>query len=97
MGEDGLTLTLKLKQGVKSCDGNEMTADDVVYTFARAKSVAGAAPVGWFLGSWPASSGLPARSQDGDRRLTKTLKDEVIEDRPVHRHLQADGPERAVP
>src|SRR5207253_1507290 len=41
----------KLRHGVKSCAGNELTADDVVYTFARAKSVSGASNVAWFLGN----------------------------------------------
>ena len=44
-----LTWTFNLRRGVKSCVGNELTADDVVYTFARAKSVSGPAPTGWFL------------------------------------------------
>ncbi|MFO7856811.1 MAG: ABC transporter substrate-binding protein [Paracoccaceae bacterium] len=47
--EATLTWTFKLREGVKGCDGAELTADDVVYTFARAKSVSGAAPIGWFL------------------------------------------------
>lgn len=42
--------TFKLRKGVKSCFGHTMTADDVVYTFERAKSVSGAANVAWFLG-----------------------------------------------
>ncbi len=46
-----LTWTFRLRRGVMSCAGNELTADDVVYTFARAKSVSGAAPIGWFLSS----------------------------------------------
>jgi peptide/nickel transport system substrate-binding protein len=46
-----LTWTVHLRKGVKSCAGNTLTADDVIYTFARAKSVSGAAPIGWFLGS----------------------------------------------
>lgn len=46
-----LTWTFHLRRGVKSCAGNELTAEDVVYTFARAKSVSGAAPIGWFLSS----------------------------------------------
>jgi peptide/nickel transport system substrate-binding protein len=46
-----LTWTFTLRRGVRSCAGNELTADDVVYTFARAKSVSGAAPIGWFLAS----------------------------------------------
>lgn len=47
----GLVWTFKLRKGVRSCAGNELTADDVVYTFGRAKSVSGAAPVAWFLGN----------------------------------------------
>lgn len=46
---NGLTWTFKLRQGVKSPAGNEFTADDVLYLVARAKSVSGAAPIGWFL------------------------------------------------
>ncbi len=46
-----LTWTFKLRENVISCAGNELTADDVIYTFARAKSVTGAAPIGWFLSS----------------------------------------------
>ncbi len=44
-----LTWTLNLRQGVTGCDGATFTADDVLYTFARGKSVSGAAPIGWFL------------------------------------------------
>jgi len=44
-----LTWTLNLRQGVQGCDGATFNADDVIYTFARAKSVSGAAPIGWFL------------------------------------------------
>lgn len=48
---DGLTWTITLRRGALSCAGNELTADDVVYTFARAKSLSGASPVSWFLGN----------------------------------------------
>ena len=47
--EGSLTWTLNLRQGVIGCDGATFDADDVIYTFARAKSVSGAAPIGWFL------------------------------------------------
>ena len=47
----GATWTFTLRKGAKSCTGNELTADDVVWTFARAKSVSGASPVSWFLGN----------------------------------------------
>jgi peptide/nickel transport system substrate-binding protein len=45
------TYTFKLRHGVKSCEGNPFTADDVLYTFARAKSLSGTAPIGFFLAS----------------------------------------------
>lgn len=47
--ESTLTWTLKLREDVKGCDGATFNADDVIYTFARAKSVSGSAPIGWFL------------------------------------------------
>lgn len=46
---DGLEWTIKLRRGVISCAGNEFTADDVVYTIERAKSMTGATPIGWFM------------------------------------------------
>jgi peptide/nickel transport system substrate-binding protein len=45
------TWTLKLRTDAKSCAGNPFTADDVLYTFARAKSISGKAPIGYFLAS----------------------------------------------
>ncbi len=48
---DSLTWTFRLRRDVRSCAGNPLTADDVLYSFARAKSLSGAAPVGWFLGN----------------------------------------------
>lgn len=47
--EASLTWTFKLREGVKGCAGATFNADDVLYTFARNKSVSGAIPVGWFL------------------------------------------------
>ncbi len=47
-----LTWTFKLRQGVKGCGGTTFDADDVLYTFARGKSVSGAAPVAWFLSNF---------------------------------------------
>ncbi len=47
--ESSFTWTLNLRQGVQGCGGATFNADDVLYTFARGKSVSGAAPIGWFL------------------------------------------------
>ena len=49
--ESSLTWTLKLRKNVKGCNGATFNADDVIYTYERAKSVSGAAPIGWFLAS----------------------------------------------
>ena len=43
--------TMKLRTNAKSCAGNTFSADDVLYTFARAKSISGQAPIGYFLSS----------------------------------------------
>ena len=72
----GLVWTFKLRKGVKSCAGNTFTADDVIYTFARAKSVSGATPVGWFLSNVSGVMGLePLTSKDP---AAKELKGEVV-------------------
>lgn len=74
--QDGLAWTFTLRKGVKSCAGNELTADDVVYTFARAKSVSGASPVSWFLGNVGGVLTLdPLTSKDP---AAKNLKGEVV-------------------
>lgn len=43
--------TMKLNPKATSCAGNPLTADDVIYTFGRAKSISGQAPIGYFLSS----------------------------------------------
>ncbi|WP_428928962.1 ABC transporter substrate-binding protein [Marinibacterium sp. SX1] len=44
-----LVWTLHLRKGVTSCAGNEFTADDMMYTYARALNVGSAVPNAWFL------------------------------------------------
>jgi peptide/nickel transport system substrate-binding protein len=39
-----------VKQGIKSCAGNEMTADDVMWSLQRAKSATGTTNFSWFQG-----------------------------------------------
>lgn len=74
--ESTLTWTIKLRQGVKGCDGTTFNADDVVYTFARAKSVSGAAPIGWFLANVASIDRFDA-SVFGDDATAKELGDEI--------------------
>lgn len=72
---DSLTWTMNLRRDVKGCDGQSFTADDVIYTYARAKSVSGAAPIGWFLASVSSIDGFtPAVFGGGD---AQKLGDEV--------------------
>lgn len=68
---DTLTWTFRLRRDVVSCAGNPLTADDVLYSFARAKSLSGAAPVGWFLGNVSSIEGFTSElfSDTADRAL----------------------------
>ncbi|MDH3194478.1 MAG: ABC transporter substrate-binding protein, partial [Acidimicrobiia bacterium] len=72
-----LTWTFNLRQGVVGCSGETFTADDVVYTFARAKSVSGAAPIGWFLSNVASIDGFDTGVFSGEEGATD-LGDEVV-------------------
>ena len=74
---DTLTWTLNLRQGVQGCDGATLNADDVVYTFARGKSVSGAAPIGWFLSN-VASIANFTPAVFGEDAAAKEIGDEVL-------------------
>ncbi len=75
--EASLTWTFHLRQGVVGCNGTTFNADDVVYTFARAKSVSGAAPIGWFLSNVGSIDGFTV-DVFGDDPAAKELGDEVV-------------------
>ncbi|MCA0042520.1 ABC transporter substrate-binding protein [Celeribacter litoreus] len=75
--EETLTWTFKLREGVVGCGGATFNADDVLYTFARAKSVSGAAPIGWFLSNVSSIAGFDA-SVFGDDPAAKELGDEIV-------------------
>ncbi len=64
-----LTWTLHLRHGVIGCSGNEFTADDVVYTLARAKSLTGATSVAWFSGSVAGIKGFAEAMKGGSKEL----------------------------
>ncbi len=72
-----LTWTFKLREGVTGCGGATFNADDVVYTFARAKSVSGAAPIGWFLSNVASIAGFTP-DVFGEDPAAKELGDEVV-------------------
>lgn len=49
--DDGLTYTLKIRQGVTFHDGSPMTVDDVVFSLDRIRNPDLGSYVGWMLGS----------------------------------------------
>src|SRR5215213_1085591 len=51
VSDDGLTFTLKIRQGVKFHDGTPMTVDDVVYSIDRIRNPDLGSYVGWMLTS----------------------------------------------
>ena len=77
--EATLTWTFNLRKDVKGCDGATFNADDVVYTFARAKSISGSSPIGWFLANTGSVDGFTpavfAPTDDG--AAARKLGDEV--------------------
>jgi len=72
-----LTWTFNLRQGVVGCDGATFNADDVIYTFARAKSVSGAAPIGWFLSNVGSIDGFGVEVF-GEDPAAKELGDSIV-------------------
>ncbi|MBP0615801.1 ABC transporter substrate-binding protein [Jiella mangrovi] len=69
-----LTWTLKLRHGVKSCAGNEFTADDLLYTYARALNVGGAVPNAWFLLNMASVKGFSTDVFSSDPEVAKKAK-----------------------
>jgi dipeptide transport system substrate-binding protein len=63
-----LTWTLHLRQDVVGCTGEKFSADDIVYTFARAKSVSGKTTVSWFLSHVAGIKGFGSQ-KDPDKLL----------------------------
>jgi peptide/nickel transport system substrate-binding protein len=47
----GRAWTFTLRQGIRSCAGNELTSSDVVYSFSRAISLSGDTTYGYWLGN----------------------------------------------
>lgn len=75
--EATLTWTFHLREGVTGCGGATFDADDVIYTFERAKSVSGAAPIGWFLSNVASIDGFDT-SVFGDDAAAKELGDSIV-------------------
>jgi peptide/nickel transport system substrate-binding protein len=75
--EESLTWTFNLREGVSGCGGATFDADDVIYTFQRAKSVSGAAPIGWFLSNVASIHGF-GPEVFGEDPAAKKLGDSIV-------------------
>lgn len=75
--EATLTWTFNLREGVTGCGGATFNADDVIYTFERAKSVSGAAPIGWFLSNVASIDGF-GPEVFGDDPAAKELGESIV-------------------
>ena len=79
VNDDGtVTWTFVLREGVVSCAGNTLTSDDVIYTWQRAKSVSGGAPIGWFLGNVAAVLGLEVFGETAETDGSRDLLDSEV-------------------
>ena len=67
--ESTLTWTFHLREGVVGCNGETFDADDVVYTFARAKSVSGEIPAGLITIQTASVEGFTNAAFEGDTEL----------------------------
>jgi peptide/nickel transport system substrate-binding protein len=67
--EETLTWTFNLRQGVVGCNGETFNADDVVYTFARSKSVSGEIPAGLITLSIASLDDFTTAAFEGDNEL----------------------------
>jgi peptide/nickel transport system substrate-binding protein len=86
------TWTFKLREGVESCDGNPFTADDVVYTFARAKSASGGLAHAWFLSGQINVKGFQEMGDPGPARELKDTEVEKVDDYTVRIHTTKENP-----
>lgn len=66
--------TLHVRKGVKSCAGNELTADDLMYTYERALNVGGAVPNAWFLLNMSGVKGFTQDVFNTDKALAEKAK-----------------------
>ena len=73
-----VTWSFKLREGVVSCAGNTLSSDDVIYTWQRAKSLSGGAPIGWFLGNVAAVLGLEVFGETAETDGSRDLLDSEV-------------------
>lgn len=77
-----LTWTFNLRHGVVGCNGATFNADDVIYSFARAKSISGAASIAWFPANLASIAGF---TRDVFGNTPEALAARVLQDNEVRK------------
>lgn len=87
--DGGTTWIIKLRDDIKSCAGNPLTSEDIVWTWGRMKSVTGTNAIGWFFGNVGGVFNADAVSEgatDEDKKLTEVT---AVDEHTVQFKLQA--------
>ncbi|WP_049918408.1 ABC transporter substrate-binding protein [Natronobacterium lacisalsi] len=91
LSDDGLTYTFELKEGVQFHDGDEMTADDFVYSFRRLAESPNSERGNFIVGS-PTFLDVSAEFDDEGGVVPESLAVEAVDDYTLEITLETQAP-----